>query len=114
MTCDWMWFRYDLGGSDAVKNTIRVFAQSSFVQGFVIALLGGRVVSLVRFVRHYAPRRGIRTQFLLKQSWEQKKLSNMPNFKHVGHCRELASFSQSVPMHFSLASGSAVADMIGR
>lgn len=56
------------------------------------------------------PTRGlsIHTQFLLKQSWAQKKLSLMPSFKHVGHCRAPASLSQSAPRHFFLAGGSEV------
>lgn len=41
----------------------------------------------------------ISTQFFLKQSCEQKKLS-LPIFWQVGHCSVLASFGQSVPMHF--------------
>jgi hypothetical protein len=49
----------------------------------------------------------VRTQFLLKQSWAQKKLSLIPSFKHVGHCSAPASLSQSAPRHFFLAGGSA-------
>lgn len=36
------------------------------------------------------------TQFFLKQSWEQKKLS-LPCSLHFGHCRVSASFGQSRP-----------------
>lgn len=46
----------------------------------------------------------VRTQFLLKQSWPQKKLSLMSSFKHVGHCSAPASLSQ--PRHFFLVGGS--------
>jgi hypothetical protein len=46
------------------------------------------------------------TQFFLKQSWEQKKLSLMPSFRQVGHCSEPASLGQSTPRHFFLAGGS--------
>lgn len=49
----------------------------------------------------------VRTQFLLKQSWAQKKLSLTPSFKHVGHCSAPASLSQSAPRHFFLVGGSA-------
>lgn len=42
----------------------------------------------------------VRTQLFLKQSCEQKKLSLVPSFKHVGHCNEPASFSHSTPIHF--------------
>jgi hypothetical protein len=48
------------------------------------------------------------TQLFLKQSCEQKKLSLMPSFRHVGHCRLPASFSQSTPRHFFLVGGSDV------
>jgi len=51
---------------------------------------------------------GRRTQLRLKQSCEQKKLSFNPSFRHVGHCRLPASFSQSTPIHFRFAGGSAV------
>lgn len=54
---------------------------------------------------------GAHTQFFLKQSWEQKKLSLTPSFKHVGHCKEPASFSQSAPKHFFFVGGSDV--MVG-
>lgn len=40
-----------------------------------------------------------RTQFFLKQSWEQKKLC-CPSFKQVGHCKVLAPFTQLAPKHF--------------
>lgn len=46
------------------------------------------------------------TQLILKQSWEQKKLS-FPSFRHVGHCRVPASFGQSAPMHCFFAEVSA-------
>lgn len=46
------------------------------------------------------------TQFFLKQSCEQKKLSLMPSFRQVGHCSEPASLGQSTPRHFFLAGGS--------
>lgn len=49
-----------------------------------------------------------RTQFFLKQSCEQKKLSLISSFKHVGHCRVPASFGQSVPMHMRFCSVVAV------
>ncbi len=48
------------------------------------------------------------TQLLLKQSWSQKKLSLIPSFKHVGHWRVPASFSQSTPMHFFFSGDFAV------
>lgn len=55
------------------------------------------------------PSRAIRlTQFFLKQSWEQKKLSLIPSFRHVGHCSEPASFSQSALRHLRLVGGSSV------
>jgi hypothetical protein len=38
------------------------------------------------------------TQLRLKQSCEQKTLS-FPIFWQVGHCSEVASFSQSLPKH---------------
>ena len=47
------------------------------------------------------------TQFPLKQSWEQKKLSFIPSLRHVGHCNDPASFLQSAPRHFFLEGGSA-------
>lgn len=50
--------------------------------------------------RHHPKRKP--TQFVLKQSWEQKKLSSMPNFKQVAHCKASASLSQSTPRHFLL------------
>lgn len=50
----------------------------------------------------------IHTQFFLKQSCEQKKLSLMPSLRHVGHCKDPASFSQSTPKHFFFAGGSEV------
>jgi hypothetical protein len=43
------------------------------------------------------------TQFLLKQSCEQKKLSLMPSLRQVGHCRVPASLPQSSPMHLRVA-----------
>ena len=46
------------------------------------------------------------TQFFLKQSCEQKKLPLSSIFRHVGHCSDPASFSQSFPRHFFLAGGS--------
>jgi len=49
-----------------------------------------------------------RTQFFLKQSCEQKKLSLTPSFRQVGHCNEPASFSQSAPRHFFFVGGSEV------
>lgn len=52
-----------------------------------------------------------RTQFFLKQSCEQKKLSLMPKVKHLGHCRAEASLSQSTPRHFLLVGGSSA--MVG-
>lgn len=54
--------------------------------------------------RHHPKRKP--TQFVLKQSWEQKKLSFMPNFKQVGHCKASASLSQSSPRHFLLEGSS--------
>jgi hypothetical protein len=30
----------------------------------------------------------------------------MPKLRHLGHCKELASFSQSTPRHFLLVGGS--------
>lgn len=49
------------------------------------------------------------TQLFLKQSCEQKKLSFVPSFKHVGHCNEPASFSHSTPIHLRVDTGSSVA-----
>lgn len=49
-----------------------------------------------------------RTQFFLKQSWEQKKLPLIPRLKHLGHWREPASFSQSAPRHFFFVGGCSV------
>jgi hypothetical protein len=46
------------------------------------------------------------TQFFLKQSCEQKKLSLMPSFRQVGHCNEPASLGQSTPRHFLFVGGS--------
>jgi hypothetical protein len=47
------------------------------------------------------------TQFLLKQSCEQKKLA-LPSFWHVGHCSDDASFGQSIPKHFRFVDSVAV------
>jgi len=47
-------------------------------------------------------------QLRLKQSCEQKKLSLIPNFRHVGHCRVPASLGQSTPIHFLFAGGTTV------
>lgn len=54
------------------------------------------------------------TQLLLKQSWEQKKLSLTPSLRQVGHWRPPASFSQSTPRHFFFAGGSEVMVREGR
>jgi hypothetical protein len=48
------------------------------------------------------------TQFFLKQSCEQKKLSLIPSFRQVGHCNELTSFSQPGLRHFRLEDSEAI------
>lgn len=78
------------------------------MDGFVLSLpheLGQRQGS-----RHHPKRKP--TQFFLKQSWEQKKLSFMPNFKQVGHCKASASLSQSTPRHFLLGGSSDVTSLM--
>jgi hypothetical protein len=60
---------------------------------------GARTTKIITWYR-------VHTQFFLKQSWEQKKLPLIPNFRQVGHCNEPASFSQSAPRHFLFAGGS--------
>lgn len=75
-----------------------------------ISMLGLRRILAIwpAISRNVVPRKSKRyhTQLRLKQSWEQKELS-ISSFKHVGHCRDPASFGQSTPLHFlfSIAAG---------
>lgn len=81
------------------------------VEDITLCLMHGLVVALFTqgqpLHRYLSCHLYVRTQFLLKQSWAQKKLSLIPSFKHVGHCSAPASLSQSAPRHFFLAGGSA-------
>lgn len=81
------------------------------VEDITLCLVHGLVVALFThgqpLHRHLSCHPDVRTQFLLKQSWAQKKLSLIPSFKHVGHCSAPASLSQSAPRHFFLVGGSA-------
>ena len=58
--------------------------------------------------RFSSPSKEKPTQFFLKQPWEQKKLSFMPNPKQVGHCKASALLSQSTPRHFLFERSSGV------
>lgn len=62
--------------------------------------------------RFSSPSKEKPTQFFLKQPWEQKKLSFMPNPKQVGHCKASALLSQSTPRHFLLGGSSDVTSLM--
>jgi len=96
----WIRFRHYFRREEVVEYTGFLLVHS-LVCGLYDSNDGGQQMpcSLLRL-------RGLLTQFFLKQSWEQKKLSLMPSFRHVGHCREPASLGQSTPRHFFLAGGS--------
>lgn len=51
------------------------------------------------------------TQFRLKQSCAQKKLS-LPIFWQVGHCRVPASLGQSFPRHLRFSDGPTLGVMV--
>lgn len=69
---------------------------------YVYMVLDKRIV--YQAMRNQNPR----TQLRLKQSCEQKKLSLMSSFRHVGHCKLPACSLQSTPMHLRFVGGSEV------
>jgi hypothetical protein len=89
----WIWFRNNLWREDFAEGITL-----SFVSFLVFILVDARLLAW----KVWSWRSGrLCTQFLLKQSCEQKKLS-LSIFLQVGHCSELASLSQSTPRHFRL------------
>jgi hypothetical protein len=105
--CVWIGRRHDLGGEELVKHgelSLLLLVYSSVLRLGGATSAGG------------AGRKGggWPTQFRLKQSCEQKKLSCTFALRQVGHCSVPASFSQSAPRHMRLVGAVALASgMLG-
>lgn len=100
MAGSWVWFRNDFRREDTAERiTLR------FMALFVVSLEVVSMQLLVVYVKTEV------TQFRLKQSCPQKKLS-LPIFWQVGHCRVSASLSQSPPAHLRtvLSAASAISE----